>query len=182
MPQAPLPLGQSDLQGGRNQRGAAQPPHSSSLHPVHSFFNGATQHGFIAHSSISLQAVFRAELFCRTGWSFFAYLVVFNCQAGRTGCLGAPLMQTSLCEETLVPPALQFVQQGPWNGTTRAGGALRPRLSVSSPTQRAGRVFGVKVSSAFTSQPGPAGTGTLPEPPLSEQHPQSAVRCPHPLP
>lgn len=24
------------------------------------------------------------------------YLIVFNCQAGRTGCLGAPLMQTSL--------------------------------------------------------------------------------------
>lgn len=62
---------------------------SSSAHPILFFFNGATQHGFVAHSSIFLQAVFRAELFFSTGWSFFAYLIVFNCEASRTGCLGA---------------------------------------------------------------------------------------------
>lgn len=115
--------------------------------------------GFVAHSSIFLQAVFRAELFCSTGWSFFAYLIVFNCEAGRTGDvwvllqLRAPLMENVFphwCEESLGPPALPVCAAR--NGPTRPGVALGPWLPMSIPTCKGLKEsLGVKVGSGFTS-------------------------------
>lgn len=189
-----LPLGQSYLPESRTSVVLPSHRNSSSLHPILLFFNATTQHGFVAHSSIFLQAVFRAEIFCRTGWNFFTYLIVFNCKVSRTGCLGAAAahgftdenisgVRSPWCHQHP-----QSVQQGPskWNCQARSGPET-VAVHVQLHLQRAGRVFRGEGERWFhlvvpSSLPSPAGTGTLstpsplPDPRLKgrvSQHPSS---------
>lgn len=154
--------------------------HSSSLHPILLFFSGTTQHGFVAHASVFLQAVSRAELFCSTG-AFLHIWLRFTVEMAGWGVwvllqLAAPLMRTAWREESPVPPAAQAAG----NGATSSGWP-QPVLSMSHPPVKGRRVFRGTVSGVSppvpSSQPSQLALGVCP--PLT---PAEQLREPAPLP